>query len=54
MVETIACVEWIQSNIFDIEGSSTGSEGLIGKHLRRQKGEGVETETILCDVKKLQ
>ena len=39
------CVEWIQKNVFDVGGSSTGSEG-IGKHLKRQKGEGIETENI--------
>ena len=32
--------------------SSTGSEG-IGKHLKRQKGEDIETENI-CDVQGLQ
>ena len=32
--------------------SSTGSEG-IGKHLKRRKGEGVETKNI-CDVEGLQ
>ena len=42
MVESIAHVEWIRRNVFDIGGNSTGSEG-IGKHLKRQKGEGVET-----------
>ena len=36
MVESIAHVEWIQRNVFDIRGSSTGSEG-IGKHLKKQK-----------------
>ena len=35
---TIACVEWIQRNVFDIGGSDTGSAE-IGKHLKRQKGE---------------
>ena len=48
MVESIARVEWIQRNIFNLGGSSTGSEG-IHKHLKRQKGEGVETENI-CNV----
>ena len=48
MVESIARVEWIQRNIFNVGGSSTGSER-IGKHLKRQKGEGVETENI-CNI----
>ena len=52
MVESIACVEWIRKNVFDIAGSSEGSEG-IGKHLKRWRGEGVETDNI-CDVKGLQ
>ena len=52
MVESITHVEWIQGNIFDVGGSNMGSEG-IGKHLKRQKGEGVETKSI-CDVKELQ
>ena len=51
-MESIAHVEWIRRNVFDVVGSSTGSEG-IGKHLERQKGECVETENI-CDVKELQ
>ena len=42
MVGSITCVEWIQRNILDVEGSNTGLEG-IGKHLKMQK-EGVETE----------
>ena len=37
--------------VFDVEGCSTGSEG-IGKHLKRQKG-GEETKNI-CDVEGLQ
>ena len=41
MVESIACVEWIQRNVFDVERSNIGSKS-IGKHLNRQKGEGVE------------
>ena len=45
-------VEWIGSNVFDVGRSSTGSEG-IEKHLKRQKGEGVETESI-CNVGELQ
>ena len=45
MVESIAHVEWIRRNLFDVEGSSTGSER-IGKHLKRQRGEGVETENV--------
>ena len=36
MVESIACVEWIQRKAFDVGGSNTGSEG-IGKHLKRLK-----------------
>ena len=47
MVESIAHVEWIQRNVFDVGGSSTGSER-IGKHLKRQRGEGVETENVRC------
>ena len=31
MVESIARVEWIRRNVFDIGGSTTGSEG-IEKH----------------------
>ena len=52
IVEPIVRVEWMWRNMFNVGGSSTGSEG-IGKYLKRQKGEGVETENI-CDVKKLQ
>ena len=52
MMESIACVEWIWRNVFNGEGSNTGLEG-IGKHLKRQKGEGVETENI-CNVEELQ
>ena len=52
MVESIAHVEYMQRNIFDIGGSSTGSEG-IAKHLKRRKGEGIETENI-CDIGELQ
>ena len=48
MVESIAHVEWIGRNVFNVGGSSTGSEG-IGKHLKRQKGEGIETENV-CNV----
>ena len=36
MVESIANVEWIQRSVFDVRGSSTGSEG-IGKHLKRHR-----------------
>ena len=52
MMESIAHAELIQRNIFDIGVSNTGSEW-IGKHLKRRKGEGVETENI-CDIKELQ
>ena len=52
MMESIAHVEWIQRKIFNIGVSNTGSEG-IGKHLKRQKGEGVETENIY-DIEELQ
>ena len=38
----IARVEWIQRNVFDIGGSSKSER--IGKHLKRRRGEGVETE----------
>ena len=43
MAESIARVEWMQRNVFDVGGSSTDSER-IGKHLKRRRGEGVETE----------
>ena len=52
MVESIGHVEWIQKNVFDVGESSTGSEG-IGKHLKRQKGEGIETKNV-CDGEELQ
>ena len=52
MVESIGCVEWIQRNVFDVGGSNTSSEG-IGKHLKRQNGEGLETENVY-DIKGLQ
>ena len=50
MMESIALVKWIRRNVFEVGGSSTGSEG-IGKYLKRWKGEGIETENI-CDVQK--
>ena len=50
MVESIARIAWIQRNDFDVGESSTGSEE---KHLKRWKGEGIDTENI-CDVKELQ
>ena len=43
MVESIARVEWIQRKVFNVGGSSTGSER-IGKHLKGWRGEGVETK----------
>ena len=49
MVESIACVEWIWRNVFDVGGSNTGSK-VIGKHLKRQKSEGIDTENI-CDMR---
>ena len=52
MVESIAGVEWIWRKVFDVGGSSTGSEW-IGKHLKRRRVEGVETENV-CDIKGLQ
>ena len=52
MVESIACVEWILRNIFDIVGSNTGLEG-IEKHLKRKKEESIETENT-CNVDELQ
>ena len=52
MVEYIACVEWIRKNVFDVAGSSKGLER-IGKHLKRWRGEGIETDNV-CDVKGLQ
>ena len=51
----IARVEWIQRNVFDVGGSNTSIEG-IGKHLKRRKGEDVETKNVCdvrCDVKEL-
>ena len=38
-------VKWIWRNVFDVGGSSTGSEE-IRKHLKRQKEEGVEIVII--------
>ena len=52
MVESIACVEWIWWNVFNVAGSDTGAER-TGKHLKRQRGEGVETNNV-CDVEGLQ
>ena len=52
MLESIARVEWIRRDVFDVGGSGTGAEG-IGKHLRRRKGEGAETDNI-CDAQGLQ
>ena len=52
----IACIEWIRRNIFDVGESNIGTEG-IGKHLKRQKGEGIETENVYdvrYDIKELQ
>ena len=46
MAESIARVEWIRRNVFDVGGSSTDSEG-IGKHLKKRKGEGVGTENAV-------
>ena len=43
MVEFIACIAWIRRNDFDVGESNTGSEK---KHLKRWKGEGVETKNI--------
>ena len=50
MVESIVCVGWVWRNVDDVGRNSTGSEG-IGKHLKRRKGEGVETKSI-CDFRK--
>ena len=33
-MESIAYVEWIWRNVFDVGGTSTGSEGIV-KHLER-------------------
>ena len=41
MVEPIVRIEWIWKNVFNVGGNDTGSEG-IGKHLKRQEGEGIE------------
>ena len=43
-------IEWIRRNVFDIGGSSTGSERMQ-KLLKRQKGEGIETVNLCNDVK---
>ena len=51
MMESIALIEWIQRKVFDVGGSGTGSER-IGKHLKRWRGENIETENV-CDVKGL-
>jgi len=48
----IDLVEWILKNVFDVGESGTGL-GEIGKLLKRQKVEGVET-VITCDVEDLQ
>ena len=45
MVESIVQVEQTQRNVFNIGGSNTGSE-VKTIHLKRWKGEGVETENI--------
>ena len=42
----------MQRNIFDVGGSSTGSERR-GKHLKRLRGEGIEIDNV-CDVEELQ
>ena len=52
MVKSIACVEWIWRNVFDIGVSSTSLEE-IEKHLKRKKREGVETENV-CNAEGLQ
>ena len=52
MLESIACVEWIRRDVFDVGESSTGSEG-IGQHLKRRKRKGIEAENI-CDIQGLQ
>ena len=38
-------VEWMLRNVVDVERSNTGLEEM-GKHLKRRKGEGVETRNI--------
>ena len=52
MMESIAHVEWIRRNVFDVGGSSISSER-IGKHLKRWRGEGVENKNV-CNVEGLQ
>ena len=52
MLESISRVEWIQRNIFDVGGSSTGSEE-IRKHLKSRKGKSIEIENI-CGVEGMQ
>ena len=47
MAECIAHVEWIRRNVFDVGGSSSTDSERIGKHLKRQIGEGVETENAV-------
>ena len=52
MVESIACVEWIWRNVFDVGGSSIGSERIV-KNLKGRRGEGIETKNV-CDIEGLQ
>ena len=47
MVESIASVKQIRRNVFDVGGRSTRSER-IEKHLKRWRGEGVETKNVQC------
>ena len=53
MVESIACVKWIWTNIFDVGGNDTGSEGLYREVPEEAKGKGIETNS-LCNVEELQ
>ena len=50
MVESIAFVKWMRRNFFDIGRGNTGSER-IGKQLKRQRGEGMETELMFATSK---
>ena len=52
MVESTTHVKWIRRNVFDVAGSNIDLES-IGKHLKRRRGEGIETENV-CDVEGLQ
>ena len=52
MVESTTHAEWIRRNVFDVAGCNIGLES-IGKHLKRRRGECIETENV-CDTEGLQ